>query len=345
MSSNEEAAKSGSTWAGNKRKARPPAEKSKIFSNMNLKTSRADAIESVFEWSQGISQKNTAQYQYVQKKTDDDKPKKISGGKALMIACAIAVHGSVLLHGYKELCGFNCKFTANTQGQWRLDRSFKDEQLWHDMFCSSSTVICNTKDVLRAAKRAKLCKDGGIEKLKIDGLMQACREGGAQISSSVETSKRGSVPKTLYRALDKIEGSFALKREREGFGALESLFEEFIELNEGSIGSVGWIELEGKKHFKRSFMMNAVLARAHQNSKIRMCTIDAGHVDHKLYEGVVMVLEITLADGKCYPMAVALVPKEDMENYNYFLGSICKFPVMQELINRQSNIYHNVRSG
>ena len=205
---------------------------------MNLKTSRADAIESVFEWSQGISQKNTAQYQYVQKKTDDTKPKNISGGKALMIACAIAVHGSVLLHGYKELCGFNCKFTANTQGQWRLDRSFKDEQLWHDMFCSSSTVICNTKDVLRAAKRAKLCKDGGIEKLKIDGLVQACREGGAQISSSVETSKRGSVPKTLYRALDKIGGSLASLhlnvREKGSMHCSPYSKSRFIELNEAA---------------------------------------------------------------------------------------------------------------
>jgi len=90
-----------------------------------------------------------------------------------------------------------------------------------------------------------------------------------------------------------------------------STLREFWEKNPNAVHNIEFTEdVTGNKCFKRAFLIEPNLAHAMLHNKIRITTIDAGHISHKLYTGVAMLLKMMDGNVRLFPVAAAIAPTE-----------------------------------
>ncbi len=125
-----------------------------------------------------------------------------------------------------------------------------------------------------------------------------------------------------------------------------------VRLNPGSIEHFDTIdsdEYPGKKVFRFAFLMLDIFAKATINSKIRVRTLDGGHLYYDGMKYICLLIEMITGDGKRIPLAVALCDTEDSDNWKEFLDLVLSWRgtvdnsenvvSMAEVLNQVSEIF------
>ena len=89
--------------------------------------------------------------------------------------------------------------------------------------------------------------------------------------------------------------------------------------------------------FLRYFYSLGAVTAIVTHSCISVTQLDAAHMKHRMYNGVVMVLEGADGDGKNVILAVGLAPKENEDNYNWFVGN-CKISGLGSWLDQPGNV-------
>jgi hypothetical protein len=90
--------------------------------------------------------------------------------------------------------------------------------------------------------------------------------------------------------------------------------------------------VEEDNSFLRAFLALGCSKELLKHVSIRLVQLDAAHMKHHMYKHVVMVLETHDGNNKLFPIAVALCPKENEDNYVWFLN-LCKQHFGADLLN------------
>jgi hypothetical protein len=146
----------------------------------------------------------------------------------------------------------------------------------------------------------------------------------------------GETPETiLYRLFDvRILAENCLNNEMEGLGLLQSYLDKFAELNIGTIHAFDTVMDTNdvtKQHFRRVFVMPSQTATIFKNSLTNYAALDASFIHNNNHEGHCIVLESIDGNGRCYPLAVALVDGETTSNYTWFLRLVCRDPEIKAI--------------
>jgi hypothetical protein len=169
----------------------------------------------------------------------------------------------------------------------------------------------------------------------VSDIAGALKTKGFQMSSQDRTEM-----KRQYRVKELLGKMYEGNSIAEGFGCVEQFLCEFSEKNPNAVHNIEFTEdATGNKCFKRAFLMEPNLAHAMLHNKIRITTIDAGHISHKLYTGVAMLLEMMDGNGRLFPVAAAIAPTESEDNYTWFFEQVCKYPGMREFLQREGHVF------
>lgn len=84
----------------------------------------------------------------------------------------------------------------------------------------------------------------------------------------------------------------------------------------------------------RVFYTVGVMGQVVEKGCITVVQMDGAHMKHRKYNGCLFVLEGSDGDGKNVILAVALAPKENGENYDWFVGN-CKLSGLGGWLGRQ----------
>ena len=130
-----------------------------------------------------------------------------------------------------------------------------------------------------------------------------------------------TVPKhTVYRVKDAIN-DVADETYEKNYTLIADYLDELRRLNPGSHTNY---QLEpGTNKFKRYFYSLGVMVKVATKACITMVQMDGAHSKHRKYNGCAFVLEGADGDGKNVILAIGLAPKENNENYDWFVGH-CK---------------------
>ncbi len=113
-----------------------------------------------------------------------------------------------------------------------------------------------------------------------------------------------------------------------GYGYLRSYLEQLKNLNPGSITK--FVSEPSKKNpekevFVFGFIMLAVFAKASISSKIRVKTIDGGHLFSDEMPYISLIMEAITPNGRRFPLAVALCDGENHVYWKAFLEAVGEF--------------------
>jgi hypothetical protein len=154
----------------------------------------------------------------------------------------------------------------------------------------------------------------------------------AELQKKYTSSDQISVPKhAAYRVKDKINEVEDEKYEK-NYTLIGDYLDELFRLNPGSVTNYE-LEPDGTNKFRRYFYCLGVMTLLAQKECITMVQMDAAHSKHRKYNGCVFVLEGADGDGKNVILAVGLAPKENNENYDWFVGH-CKRSGLGEWLNQ-----------
>ncbi|CAM9100737.1 unnamed protein product [Pylaiella littoralis] len=137
--------------------------------------------------------------------------------------------------------------------------------------------------------------------------------------------------RTALRAKAKALGRTA-SRNKEGFTALTSLLEQLQTNSKGTYTSVEW----GKSgRFKRCFVMLGGAVKVAANSPSKAFSLDGAHLRGS-FNGVILTITTTDANNKINICAFAVVPRENLESYEYLLAQAVRSKRMEKFLNKET---------
>ena len=213
------------------------------------------------------------------------KTTKVSGGMIAMLACATGVFSSTLKIGAR--CGFCIKLRGSTNG-WFVDDNYSGHQPWHNLDCAGVASVKARHQIVKLISNSFVEKRvAGSKVIDLTANDVAEQLVGKGVQFLDRSMKNPTEMKRVYRAREAYEQIVDGHTIEQGFGCLKDLFDEYCQKNPGAVQDIGYTVSEnGQKHFKRAFLMDPILANAMMQSLIRITTVDAGHISHKLYDSV-----------------------------------------------------------
>jgi hypothetical protein len=117
-------------------------------------------------------------------------------------------------------------------------------------------------------------------------------------------------------------------KEDVGYGKLEAYLNEIKKLNPGSVACVETSPsklFEGKKELTFAFLMLDCFARAVINSKIKLHTLDGGHIYGDDMKYIALIIETITPDANRIPYAVVLCGSECEANWKKFVDNLLQW--------------------